>query len=93
MKGIVEHMVDAPKAFPDARMQVGDARHGRLQVALGRCSARIRRRRERHDPKQKVAYLKKVADIWMGQGKGEQANKVVDEILKGNGEGSLRRRA
>ncbi len=79
MKGVVERMVDDPKTFPDARMQVGDL-YGRLQ----RWDDALREYDEgaKGDPKQKVAYLKKVADIWMGQGKGEQANKVVDEILR-----------
>jgi tetratricopeptide (TPR) repeat protein len=79
MKAAVGRMVDDPKTFPDARMQVGDL-YGKLQ----RWDDALREYDEgaKANPKQKVAYLKKVADIWMGQGKGEQASQVVDEILK-----------
>ena len=33
------------------------------------------------NPKDKIVYLKRTADLWLAQGKGEQADHVVDEIL------------
>jgi len=79
MKGIVEHMVDAPKAFPDARLQVGD-----LYARLYRWDDALHEYEEgaKADSKQRIAYLRKIADIRLAQGQSEEASQVVDEILK-----------
>jgi tetratricopeptide (TPR) repeat protein len=85
MKSVLQQMIDNPKVFPQARLQVGDL-YGQMQrwndalqqyeagaEALGGDKAKA---------EQRVVYLRKIADVWLAQGKGEQASKVVDEILK-----------
>ena len=79
MKQVVQRMVDNPKTFPDARLQVGDlyVRLQRWEDALHEYEAGANA-----NSKQRVPYLRKIADIWLSQGKSAQASQVVDEILK-----------
>jgi tetratricopeptide (TPR) repeat protein len=79
MQAVLRRMLDDPKTFPEARLQVGDL-YGRLQ----RWDDALRQYEEgaKANSRERIAYLRKIADIWLSQGKGEQANQVVDEILK-----------
>ena len=79
MKGVVQRMVDASGTFPDARLQVGDL-YGRLQ----RWDDALHQYEEgaRADSKQRIAWLRKIADVRLAQGKNDEAGQVVDEILK-----------
>jgi tetratricopeptide (TPR) repeat protein len=79
MQEVVQRMVDDPKTFPDARIEVGDL-YGRLQ----RWDDAVHMYEEgaKANSKQRIACLRKIADIRLAQGKSEQAGEVVDEILK-----------
>jgi len=79
MKSALQQLLDHPKTFPQAHLLVGDF-YGRMQ----RWPEALQQYDEgaKADPKNKIAYLKKTAEVWLAQGKGEQAKQVVDEILK-----------
>ena len=85
MKSVLQRMLDNPKAFPQARLQVGDL-YGQMQ----RWNDALQQYEEgaktfagdKSKSSQRVVYLRKIADVWLAQGKGEQASQVVDEILK-----------
>lgn len=81
MQAELQRMIGDPRAFPDAHMQVGNFYSG-----LGRWDAALKEYQAgaAADPKQKTAYLRKIADNWVAQGKGEQARQTVGEILKDN---------
>jgi tetratricopeptide (TPR) repeat protein len=42
------------------------------------------RQGQRDDPKEKTAWRKRIVDVLLAQGKGEEADRTVDEILKDN---------
>jgi len=78
MTAALKRLLDDPKTFPQAHLQVGNLylRMQRWDDALAQYNDGARA-----NPKDKVVYLKRVADVWLAQGKGEQAEHVVDEIL------------
>jgi tetratricopeptide (TPR) repeat protein len=78
MKAALQRLLDDPKTFPQAHLQAGDLylRLQRWDEALEQYNAGAKA-----NPKDKVVYLKRTADVWLAQGKGEQAEQVVDEIL------------
>ena len=78
MKASLQRLLDDPKTFPQAHLQVGD-----LYLRLQRWDDALKQYNDgvQSNPKDKLVYLKRVADVWLSQGKGEQAGKVVDEIL------------
>ena len=79
MTATLQRVLDDPKTFPDARLRVGDF-YGALHdwpEAL-----RIYQEGANSNLKQKTVYLKRIADAWLAQGKGDQAAGVVGEILK-----------
>jgi tetratricopeptide (TPR) repeat protein len=78
MQAALRRMLDDPKTFPQAHLQVGD-----LYLRLQRWDEALQQYNDgaQANPKDKVVYLKRVADVWLAQGKGEQANQVVDDIL------------
>jgi tetratricopeptide (TPR) repeat protein len=79
MQAALQRMIDNPRDFPDAHLQVGNFYSGlrRWDAALKQYHAGAAA-----DPKQKIAYLKRIEDNWLAQGKGDQAYEVVGEILK-----------
>jgi tetratricopeptide (TPR) repeat protein len=81
MKATVQRMLDNPKTFPEAHLEVGD-----LYRQMQHWEEAIQQYEEgaKTDPKQKLVYLKRIADVRMNEGKGEQAGAVVNEILKEN---------
>jgi tetratricopeptide (TPR) repeat protein len=85
MKSVLQRIIDNPKAFPDARLQVGDlySQMQRWNDALQQYEAGANAfTSDKSKSAQRVVYLRKIADVWLAQGKGEQASQVVDEILK-----------
>lgn len=81
MKAELGRLLDNPRAFPRAHLLVGNFYSGlqRWDAALAQYEAGAA-----SDPKQRIVYLKRIADAWLAQGKGEQAYQVVGEILKEN---------
>ena len=79
MTATLQRLLDDPKTFPDARLKVGD-----FYSALHDWPEAMRLYQEgaAANTKEKVTYLKRIADSWLAQGKGEQAAGVVGEILK-----------
>jgi tetratricopeptide (TPR) repeat protein len=79
MTATLQHVLDDPKTFPNARLSVGD-----FYAALHDWPEALRQYQEGADanPKEKVAYLKRIADAWLAQGKGDEATGVVAQILK-----------
>jgi tetratricopeptide (TPR) repeat protein len=79
MKAVLQRILANPKALPVAHLQVGD-----LYAKLQRWDDALRQYQEgaQSDPKRKIAYQKKIADVWLTQGQGEKADSVVTEILK-----------
>ena len=79
MTATLQGLLDDPKTFPGARLKVGD-----FYSALHDWPDAMRLYQEgaAANPGQKTTYLKRMADGWLAQGKGEQAAGVVGEILK-----------
>ena len=79
MTATLQRLLDDPKTFPDARLKVGD-----FYSALHDWPEAMRLYQEgaAANTKEKVTYLKRIADSWLAQGMGEQAAGVVGEILK-----------
>jgi tetratricopeptide (TPR) repeat protein len=84
MKAVLHEMLDNPKAFPQAPLQVGDFYSilRRWDEARNLYEQGAQANSGKGKEAQRVIYLKRVADIWMVQGKSEEAYKVVDQILK-----------
>src|SRR5215472_439715 len=80
MKAILQQMLANPKAFPQARLQVGDlySRLRRWNDAFAQYDAGAKAA----TGKEKLVYLKRTTDVWLAQGKPEQAGQEVDQILK-----------
>ncbi|MBV9745341.1 MAG: tetratricopeptide repeat protein [Acidobacteriia bacterium] len=84
MKAVLQEMTQNPKVFPQAPLQVGDfyAVLRRWDEARKQYEAGAQATSGKNDPAQHLVYLKRVADVWLVQGKGEEANRVIDDILK-----------
>ncbi len=84
MKAVLREMLDNPKAFPQADLQVGDfyALLRRWDEARNFYEQGAQANTGKGKEAQRLVYLKRVADTWMVQGKNPEAYKVVDEILK-----------
>jgi tetratricopeptide (TPR) repeat protein len=79
MTATLQRLLDNPAAFPKGHVLVGDF-YARLQewdLALRHYDEGAKA-----DPKNRVEYLKRSANVWLSQGKGEQAAGLVDQILK-----------
>jgi tetratricopeptide (TPR) repeat protein len=79
MAGVLKPLSDDPKDFPDAHLKVGDFYTGLHDWAEG-----LQQYQEgiKADSKNKTIYLKRIADSWLSQGKGDEAAGVIGEILK-----------
>ncbi len=79
MTATLQRVLDDPKTFPDARLKVGD-----FYGDLHDWPEALRQYQEgaNNNSKEKGTYLKRIADAWLAQGKGDQAAGVVAEILK-----------
>jgi tetratricopeptide (TPR) repeat protein len=79
MKAVLQTMLDNPKVFPDAHLHAGD-----FYVKVQHFDDALREYEQgvKGNAKEKIVYLKRIADVWLTQGKGEKASEVVREILK-----------
>jgi tetratricopeptide (TPR) repeat protein len=84
LKAVLQQMLDNPKVFPQAPLQVGDfyALLRRWEDARRQYEAGAQANSGKNDTALRVVYLKRAADVWLIQGKGDEANRVIDEILK-----------
>lgn len=85
MKAVLQQMLDDPKTFPQAPLQVGDFyallrrwNEADKQYEAGAAATSS----GKENIAQHVTYLKRVTDLALLQGKSEQANQALDEILK-----------
>jgi predicted Zn-dependent protease len=79
MKAALRPVLDNPAAFPQAHLQVGDF-YSRMRLwdeALQQYEEGAKT-----DTKERILYLKRITDVWLAQGKGEQALQAVTEIRK-----------
>jgi tetratricopeptide (TPR) repeat protein len=68
-----------PRLFPDGHLKIGDFYASRQDwpEAFREYQAGVQA-----NPQQRLTYLKRVADVWLQQGKGEEASGIVREILR-----------
>lgn len=78
MNAVLQGMLNN-KAFPLRYLQVGDFYSARQR--WDEAIAEYEQGAKAY-PKDKIVYQKRMASVWVSQGKGEQAGKIVDEILK-----------
>jgi predicted Zn-dependent protease len=71
---ILQRLLDDPRTFPDARLRIGD-----FYAALNDWPEALRQYLEgaKVDSKNKIVYLKRIADGWLLQDKSEEAAAVV----------------
>ncbi|PWU05000.1 MAG: hypothetical protein C5B51_15665 [Terriglobia bacterium] len=79
MKAALDRMTANTHDFPQGLLYAGDFYAGRQRWddALAEFQQGAKA-----NPKEKIVYQKRIAQLWLAQGKGEQAGQVVDEILK-----------
>jgi tetratricopeptide (TPR) repeat protein len=79
MTAVLKPLLSDTKTHPTAYLKVGD-----FYLALHDWPEAIRQYEEgsKANPKEKSIYLKRIADAWLLQGKGDQASSVMGEILK-----------
>ena len=79
MKAVLQRMLDNPAVFPQAHLQVGE-----FYERIRRWNDAIQQYEQgaQTSPKEKTLCLKKIANVWLAQGKGEQALRAVSEIRK-----------
>jgi tetratricopeptide (TPR) repeat protein len=85
MKGVLQQMLADPKTFPQAPLEVGDfyAVLRRWDEAGKQYEAGVQATSTgKNNTALHVTYLKRMADLALIQGKSEQANRAIDEILK-----------
>jgi predicted Zn-dependent protease len=77
----IRSLLDRSASFPEVHLQVGDFYSGfqEWELALQQYDEGAKAH-----PKDKLVYLKRFANVWLRQGKGEQAAGMVDQILKEN---------
>jgi len=79
MTATLQRVIDRPRDFPEARLQVGDF-YSKLQEwdeAIRQYEAGAK-----EDSKREITYLKRITNVYMMQGKGEQAAAVLHQILE-----------
>lgn len=79
MEAVLRRMLDNPAAFPQAHLQVGDFYDGLQRFAD---AIRLYEEGARQNPKEKIVFLKRITNVWLSQGKGEQALEAVSELRK-----------
>jgi predicted Zn-dependent protease len=79
MTAIISGLTKDPKTFPGARLRTGD-----FYTTLQDLPAALEEYREggRTASKDRITYLKRIADTLVAEGKGEEAAGVVAEILR-----------
>jgi tetratricopeptide (TPR) repeat protein len=85
MRGVLQQMLDRPKDFPTAHVQIGDLYRqmrrwndalAQFQAGAQAASADPRKAKER------IVYLKRITELWLVQGKTEQAYQSAGEVLR-----------
>ena len=79
MTATLQAMLNDRQDFPRAHMQVGDFYSG---IQDGDQAIREYQAGAKTDPKEQSAYFKKIATVYLAEGKGDQASEVVHEIVK-----------
>jgi tetratricopeptide (TPR) repeat protein len=84
MKAALQQMLDNPKSFPQASLEAGDFYRGlrRWDDARQVYEAGAQASSGKGDKAQRIVYLKRIAGLWDVQGRGDEARRVADEILK-----------
>lgn len=82
MKAVLQQMLDNPKTFRQAPLDVGDFYLQMRRVEDARKQYEAGAESSKNDTTQHVVYLKRIADLWLLQGKQPEAERVIDEILK-----------
>jgi tetratricopeptide (TPR) repeat protein len=79
MTATLQAMLHNPADFPHAHMQVGD-----FYVGLQDWDQALREFQAgaQAAPKEKSAYMKKITNMYLAQGKGDQASEALHEIIK-----------
>lgn len=79
MTATLRRMLDNPQDFPGAHEQVGDFYSG-----LQEWDEAIREYQAgaKANPKEQTAYMKRIANVYLAEGQGDQASAVVHEIMK-----------
>ncbi|HYL35968.1 MAG TPA: tetratricopeptide repeat protein [Bryobacteraceae bacterium] len=80
-EAVLKRLLDDPKTFPNARLQVGDFYYELRdwQRSIGYYEDGLR-----SDSKQALAYQERITDALLAQGKRAEAAQMVDTILKSN---------
>ena len=78
MNGALQRLIDNPKGFPAGRMQVGD-----FYERIGKWDEAARNFDEgaKSNPKERIAYEKRIARVLLANGKLDEAARKVEEIL------------
>ncbi|MEP6717269.1 MAG: tetratricopeptide repeat protein [Terriglobia bacterium] len=78
MQSALQHLTGNSAAFPQAHLQVGEfyAKLRRWDPALAQFDEG-----SRTHPGDRAEYLKRIANVWLAQGKPGPARKAIDEIL------------
>ena len=79
MKAALQRMLDHPAGFVQVHLKVGDFYQG-----LRRWDEAVQQYEQgaEADPKEKILYLKKITNVRLAEGRGEQALRAVGEIRK-----------
>jgi tetratricopeptide (TPR) repeat protein len=79
MQAALKRMLDHPADFPHAHLDVGD-----FYAQMQRWSEAIEEYEKgaKAQPTEKITFQKRIANVWLAQGKGERAMQVVADILK-----------
>ncbi len=88
-EAVLKRLLDDPKDFPNARLQVGDFYYDLhdWQKAGGYYEQGLR-----SDAKQSLAYQERITDVLLAEGKRSDATQMVDTILKANRDNADARR-
>lgn len=79
MRAVLQRMLDNPAAFPQAPLQVGDFYN---RMRRWNDATQQYEQGAQANPKEKILYLKRITNVWLAEGKGEQALQAVSEIRK-----------
>src|SRR5262249_36859503 len=79
MNNTLQRLLDNPKDFPKARLEVGN-----FYAGVGQWGQAFRYFEEggQSSPKEKLEYQKRMTDVLLTQGKREEAAQLVEKILK-----------
>jgi tetratricopeptide (TPR) repeat protein len=79
MKAVLQRILDNSKAFPHGYVYVGDFYSSKQRWDEAIASYELGAKAH---PKEKIVYQKRIAYVWLSQGKGEQAAEILGKILQ-----------